>query len=89
MQPKLFTGPDMRAALAAVRAELGDDAVIVSSQKAADGSFLVHALVDEPEAEAVAAPLPDCVQALDAGTRSRLLARLRGDISTPVAPQFP
>jgi flagellar biosynthesis protein FlhF len=84
----LFTGPDMKAALAAVRAELGDDAVILSSHKAPDGSFVIRAVLEETESEDGA--LPDCVQALDSSTRSRLLARLRGDISTQApAQRFP
>src|SRR4051812_27417632 len=84
----LFSGPDMKTVLAAVRAELGDEAVILSSHRTADGNFVVRAALEEFEADEGA--LPECVQALDAGTRSRFMARLRGEVSAPAGnPQFP
>ena len=51
MKLRTFIGNDMRAALAQVRAELGANAVIVSSQKAKGGGVMVRAAVEEAAAE--------------------------------------
>ena len=44
MNIKRFVAPDMREGLAAVRASLGEDAVILSSRKVADGVEIVAAM---------------------------------------------
>jgi flagellar biosynthesis protein FlhF len=49
MQLRTFLAKDMQAALAQVRAELGENAVIVGSQKAKDGSVLLRAAIEESE----------------------------------------
>lgn len=51
MRLRTFIAEDMRAALADVRAEMGDDAVIVASQKTRDG-VMVRAALDESEQDA-------------------------------------
>lgn len=51
MQLRTFIAKDMRAALADVRAEMGDDAVIVTSHKTKAG-VMVRAALDESEQDA-------------------------------------
>ena len=46
---KTFLAKDMSHALAQVRAELGDEAVIIGTQKAKDGTLLVRAAVEEAQ----------------------------------------
>ena len=64
MQLRTFTAPDMKAALATVRAEMGSEAVIVASERARHG-VIVRAALDrcEPEAEA-GGQTADCEGAL-------------------------
>ena len=99
MQLRTFLARDMKEALATVRAEMGDEAVIVGSQKTKDGGVLVRAAFDQPEGTSSSAP--EIAQAeLSAETvapvsfeseqRHALVRRLRGESpsSTPVAPGF-
>jgi len=51
MQLRTFIADDMRDALARVRAEMGEDAVIVSSQKAKGGGVMVRAAVEATAAQ--------------------------------------
>jgi flagellar biosynthesis protein FlhF len=46
---RTFLARDMREALASVRAEMGDEAVIVASERAKGGGIVVRAALDEPE----------------------------------------
>jgi flagellar biosynthesis protein FlhF len=48
MRLRTFLAADMREALVQVRAELGGDAVIVTSQKAKGGGVMVRAAIEEP-----------------------------------------
>ncbi len=56
MKIRHFSAPTLRAALAQVKAELGDDAVILSTQTAEDGSVEVVAAMDEGVDERATAP---------------------------------
>lgn len=47
MKIKNITAPNMTEALAQIKAELGDDAVIISSENAADGSVVVTAALED------------------------------------------
>jgi flagellar biosynthesis protein FlhF len=49
MQLRTFLAKDMKEALAAVRNEMGPDAVIVASQAAKGGGVMVRAALEEPE----------------------------------------
>ena len=49
MQLRTFLAKDMRDALSQVRIEMGDDAVIIASEKAKGGGVMVRAAVDRPE----------------------------------------
>ncbi len=51
MQLRTFIAGDMREALARVRAEMGDEAVIVSSQKAKGGGVMVRAAIEATAAQ--------------------------------------
>lgn len=94
MRLRTFIADDMRAAMAQIRAELGEEAVIVSSQKAKGTGVLVRVAIDEDLAderieEAVAAHL-DAESAAEAAPAAAaandftlsyhdgLLRRLRG-----------
>jgi flagellar biosynthesis protein FlhF len=52
MRLKTFVANSMKEALADVRAEMGPDAIIISSQRAKHGGLLVRAALDEPEQDA-------------------------------------
>lgn len=47
MKIKNITAPNMMSALAEVKAQLGDEAIIISSEKTADGQILVTAALEE------------------------------------------
>jgi len=49
MKLRTFLAKDMREALASVRAEMGDEAVIVASERGKGGGIVVRAALDEPE----------------------------------------
>ena len=91
MQLRTFLATDMKAALADVRAEMGENAVIVSSEKAKNGGVVVRAALDEPEADLEAAvavaesePMQDNAPVLnfEAAMRDGMLRRLRGEAPT-------
>src|ERR1700710_916445 len=84
MQLRTFLAKDMREALATVRADMGPEAVIISSEKSKSGGVTVRAALDTPEAEAPAAaaePVPAMSAIADFEThhRENLLRRLRGN----------
>ncbi len=93
MQLKTFIAKDMRAALESVRAEMGEDAVIVASERARGGGVLVRAARDDqepandPEAlddrPSVAAdhPAPGQIATFERSYRDILLRRVRGEAS--------
>jgi flagellar biosynthesis protein FlhF len=87
LQLRTFLATDMKAALASVRAEMGDDAVIISSEKSKSG-VIVRVALDEPEADLEAAvavaqaePMQDNAPVVDfeAAMRDGMLRRLRGE----------
>jgi len=89
MQLRTFLAKDMRDALSQVRDEMGDEAVIIASEKAKNGGVMVRAAVDRPEqvfeqpeeqilvttddGEDIAAP-----QSFEDNYREGLMRRLRG-----------
>ncbi len=84
MQLRTFVAEDMRAALASVRAEMGDEAVIVNSQKARGGGVIVRAALDKPaqdleiaSAAAVEAVQDNAPPTLESHYREGLIHRLR------------
>jgi flagellar biosynthesis protein FlhF len=88
MQLRTFLAPDMKAALADVRLEMGDDAVIISSEKTKTGGVVLRVALDEPEADLEAAvamaqaePMQDNAPVLhfEAAMRDGMLRRLRGE----------
>ena len=91
MRLRTFLAKDMKEALCAMRAELGDEAIIVASEKLKDGSVLLRAGLEETQAlaraseEALARDPPvettgtaSGLPAFEARYRDGLLARLRG-----------
>lgn len=54
MRLRTFIAKDMREAMAQIRAEMGVEAVIISSQRAKEGGILVRAALEEMPAEAQA-----------------------------------
>lgn len=89
MQLRTFLATDMKAALAEVRAEIGEDAVIISSEKMKNGGVAVRVALDEPEADleasiALAEPTQDNTPVVnfEAAMRDGMLRRLRGDAPT-------
>lgn len=95
MQLRTILAKDMREALARMRAEMGEDAVIVGSQKARDGGVIVRAALDHPE-EIKPSPTPEPASApmtqdnaapttLEDTYRSALMRRLRGEHSKSAA----
>jgi flagellar biosynthesis protein FlhF len=86
MQLRTFTAKDMREALVHVRTEMGDDAIIVASEKTKTG-IMVRAALDRPEAvedtptEEPAAAEPENfanVASFEENYRDGLIKRLRG-----------
>ncbi len=94
MKLRTFIAGDMREALTQVRAELGADAVIVSSQKAKGGGVMVRAAAEEQageaeseEAVAAFAEKPLAMNAnFEASYRDGLMRRLRGQAPVPQTP---
>src|SRR5258708_2108650 len=90
MQLRTYLAKDMKEALCAMRAELGDEAIIVSSEKMKDGSMLLRAGLERmQDAPAVveaailrpssdAAPAAGPLASFDARYREALVLRLRG-----------
>ena len=78
MNLKTFLAKDMKSALEQVRADMGDNAVIIASRKVKDGSVMVRAAIEESERtvgleQASVSPL----ESYDARYRSSLVAKLR------------
>jgi flagellar biosynthesis protein FlhF len=99
MKLRTFLARDMREALASVRSEMGDDAVIVASEKAKGGGIMVRAALDEPDAVERALtpdePITELEKAIEAPAsledsfRGDLMKRLRGapqSAKTPLSP---
>ena len=95
MQLRTFIANDMREALAQVRAEMGDDAVIVSSQKAKGGGVMVRAAAESTaqQSELETALAADVEKAetpandFEARYRQGLIRRLRETPATANRPQ--
>ena len=85
MQLRTFLAGNMREALDCVRKEMGEDAVIVASERAKGGGIVVRAALDsmmpanDTEGTDGYAPVPDPQPApdIEAGFREQLIARLR------------
>ncbi|HEY4112670.1 MAG TPA: hypothetical protein VGM17_01300, partial [Rhizomicrobium sp.] len=103
MQLRTILARDMREALATMRAEMGENAVIVGSQKGRDGGVIVRAALDHteetgqqtfaeanaPAAETDAAAALDAPVSLEEVQRAAMLRRLRGERgSTATAKNF-
>ncbi len=97
MQLRTFLAKDMREALAHVRSEMGDEAVIIASEKAKGGGVMVRAALDQPELEEAAAPEHVAVRADEIGAlmsfedkhRADLMRRLRGEPAGAVTAAAP
>ncbi|HWA30108.1 MAG TPA: hypothetical protein VG867_03370 [Rhizomicrobium sp.] len=99
MKFRTFLARDMRDALGQVRAEMGDDAVIVASEKARGGGIMVRAALDEQEAiERAVTPdepgteLEKAIEApasLEDHFRGDLMKRLRGAPQTATQAHAP
>src|SRR5438067_6743449 len=90
MQLRTFLAKDMKQALCAMRAELGEEAIIVASEKMKDGSMLLRAGLEGTQD--APAPLEGAIQrsfsnpapaagplaSFDARYRDALVLRLRG-----------
>jgi len=79
MRIKTFLAKDMKAALNAVRAELGEQAVIVASQPAKDGGVIVRAAAETGPAQAPAIAETARLEAFEARYLDGLAARLRSN----------
>src|SRR6202012_2593502 len=85
MQLRTFTAKDMREALINVRSEMGDDAIIVASEKTKTG-IMVRAALDRVEQEIAEAPAeepeaeaaPDNIASFEDNYPDSLIKRLRG-----------
>jgi flagellar biosynthesis protein FlhF len=95
MELKTYIARDMQAALAAMRFELGEDAIIVASERTKDGGVLVRAAVEEPLHVPSEAPAGDSsvvpFSSFEARYRRRLMAKLRSepDYEATAAPSVP
>src|ERR1051326_5662199 len=91
MQIKTFLARDMKEALTAMRADMGEDAIIVASETLKDGTVLLRAGIEEAQALARAAEealkrdstletstVISRFAAFEARYRENLLSRLRG-----------
>jgi flagellar biosynthesis protein FlhF len=91
MQIKTFLAKDMKEALTAMRADMGEDAIIVASETLKDGTVLLRAGIEEAQALARAAEealkrdstlesssVVSRFSAFEARYRENLLSRLRG-----------
>jgi flagellar biosynthesis protein FlhF len=93
MQLRTFLAKDMREALVNVRCEMGDDAIIVASEKTKTG-IMVRAALDRVEEaiEEPAAEAPDAIAAtpgFEENYRDGLIKRLRGAPMPNRAPNAP
>ncbi|MBS0277534.1 MAG: hypothetical protein JSR81_07925 [Proteobacteria bacterium] len=100
MRLRTFLAKDMRDALGQVRSEMGDDAVIIASEKTKGGGIMVRAAVDEQDAVERALtpdePVTAIEQAVEAAPpsledhfRGDLMKRLRGVPQSAKAPAAP
>ncbi len=89
MRLKLYRAPAMAAAMARVRAELGEDALILATRRVQDGVEVTAAL--ESEQDAPPAPDPSIVAALEFhGVPAALRAMLQqGEFETALARAVP
>jgi flagellar biosynthesis protein FlhF len=76
MNLKTFIAKDMKSALEKIRAELGENAVIVASRKSKDGGVMVRAAIEESETPPEAAPVSP-LESYDDRYRQGLVAKLR------------
>ena len=74
-ETRSFTGKDIKHAFAAVRAELGDDVVIVASETAGDGSCVVYAEFEQPDE--IDSEIPGAFPSVDERYRSLFVERVR------------
>jgi flagellar biosynthesis protein FlhF len=97
MRIRTFLAKDMKEALAAMRAELGDEAIIIAREKLKDGSVLLRAGV---EAQEPPAPLgfedrdSDSaataeIASFESRYRDTLMTRLRSDAANRACPMRP
>ena len=101
MQLRTFLAKDMKEALSAMRAELGEEAIIVASEKMKDGTMLLRAGIEGMQQAAAALeeeiprPPTDAANAIgapgsfDARYKEALVMRLRvprTDVSNPPRP---
>ncbi|HSM95655.1 MAG TPA: hypothetical protein VLT91_06410 [Rhizomicrobium sp.] len=100
MRLRTFLAKDMRDALGQVRSEMGDDAVIIASEKTKGGGIMVRAAVEEVEAVERALtpdePVTELEKAIEAAPpslednfRGDLMKRLRGAPQAAQAPKAP
>jgi flagellar biosynthesis protein FlhF len=86
MQLRTFLAKDMRDALSQVRSEMGEDAVIIASEKSKGGGVMVRAAIEHAEPIAEDKALVQADEDADADTlpsiednyRENLMRRLRG-----------
>jgi len=95
MQLRTFLARNMPEALSLVRAEMGEEAVIVGSQRTKDGGLMIRAAVDEafdPEGEAAEPDeaADDLSSSFESGHGAAPIRHLRGELpkSAPVARSF-
>jgi flagellar biosynthesis protein FlhF len=91
MRLKLYRAPAMAAAMARVRAELGQDALILATRRVGDGVEVTAALEPDEATPPLAPPDPAIVAALDFhGVPAALRAALQqGELETALADALP
>jgi flagellar biosynthesis protein FlhF len=91
MRLKLYRAPAMAQAMARVRAELGEDALILATRRVGDGVEVTAALEPDDAPTPLAAPDPARLASLDFhGVRAPLHAALQhGDLETALAAALP
>src|SRR5215467_14163015 len=92
MELKTYIARDIQAAIAAMRVELGDDAIIVASETIEDGSVLLRAAREETRPDQPAED-PSVVpfSSFEARYREKLMAKLRAEprLEGTAAPSIP
>jgi flagellar biosynthesis protein FlhF len=93
MELKTYIARDMQAAIAAMRVELGDDAIIIASETIEDGSVLLRAALEENTMPAEPDEDPSVVpfSSFEARYREKLMAKLRAEprFEATAAPSIP
>jgi flagellar biosynthesis protein FlhF len=101
MQLRTFLAKDMKAALAAMRAQMGDEAIIVARETLKDGTVLLRAGIEadnlppqpiEESSEPESSPriqVDSRVDPFEARFRENLLARLRNEAPRETGPAVP